>query len=204
MVAKSSKYFEALLASNFKEANEKRILLKNVDGPTLKKIIRYIYIGQVDITGDNVESLLAAASSMELISLEEKCEQFLEERLDDENCLQNLIFADRYNLLKLKAIAFKSVCENFEKISTDDMLHLGAEIFVELIKSDGIRASETQIFNRVVKWVQKDEVVRAVFAPDLLKSIRLDCLPEQVSLRSILPQLQTDGHLFVFYSLWEQ
>lgn len=182
LVARSSEFFKALLGPNFKEGAEDKITLKSVDGPTLKKIIHYIYIGQIELNKDNIENVLAAASGMEIVSLEEKCAEHLKESLTGENCLQTLILADKYNLLQLKANAFDLVCAKFENIPMADMMNVDSNILNDILKCDQIQAAETQIFNCVVEWVQQDETERAKFAPELLKLIRLEHMPTEVKL----------------------
>lgn len=186
MVAQSSEYFAALLGPNFKEGAEERITLKSVDGPTLKAVIHYIYLGRIDLTKDNVSNILAAASGMGIVSLEEKCGQYLEEKLTEDTCLQTLILAEKYNLSQLKENALKLVCANFENIALADLLHVEANILSDIFKSDQIQALETHIFNCLVKWVEQDETERAKFAPGFLKLIRLEHMPDEVTLNIFL------------------
>lgn len=122
IISESSEYFEVLLGPNFREGTANEITLKSVDGPTLKAIIGYIYTGVVELSGDNVESVLSAASGMELVSLERQCEKYLDDNLTEENCAISLLLADKYYLNQLYGKALAFVCEHFEKISTTDLM----------------------------------------------------------------------------------
>lgn len=175
-----------MLGPNFKEASEDVIRLKNVDGPTLRKIIHYIYAGHIELTDENVESVLSAASNMELVMLEEICEKYLEEHLNGENCLQVLMLAEKYNLTKsnVKSNALKSVCDHFESIPKADMMHVGGNILAEIFQYDGFRVPEEQIYNCVVEWSKQDEVARAAFVPNILRSVRLEHIPWKVTSRA--------------------
>lgn len=171
-----------LLGPNFREGTENEIILKSIDGPTLKAVIHYIYFGQIELNEENIESVLAAASGMELISLEKKCEEYLDEILSKENCTDSLGLADKYNLLQLKANALKIVCENFKNIPMDDFLQMDGTVFAKLLQRDEFEAPEFHIFEILVKWSEhhREQAARAKFVPDLLKSIRLECLPAEV------------------------
>lgn len=180
IISKSSKYFEALLGPDFREGTENVIVLPNVDGPTLKAIICYIYAGFIELTEDNIATILAAASGMELISLEEKCEKYLEENLSKDNCVAILMLADTYAFGQLKMKALTEVCAHFEYIPMADILSMEGNSFNEILKCDKIKIPETKIFEYLVEWVRKNETERAKFVPVCLKSIRLEFMPKEV------------------------
>lgn len=189
-MSNSSKYFESLLGPNFKEGTEKEVVLKKIDGSTLKTIIYYIYAGHVKLTEDNIVNVLAAASGMELVSLEEKCSEYLQENLTKENCLDVLSLADKYGIGQLRTNALNLVCAHFENIPLADILQLDGIVFNDLLKCEHFEANETKIFESLAEWVQQNESKRAKFMPELLQSIRLEYLPGEV-----IPQI---NYLVIF------
>lgn len=180
IIAQSSKYFEALLGPDFREGSQNEIELKGVDGPTLKTIICYIYCGFVELTKNNIEKVLDAASSMELLPLEEKCAKYLEVNLTKENCVRTLLLADKYSFGQLITNALKFVCEHFDSVSMAEVLQIESSFFNEILKSDKITGSETKIFNCLVEWVRANVAERAKFVPEFLKSVHLEFMPAEV------------------------
>lgn len=180
LIAKSSKFFEALVGPNFKEGAEEEIVLKSVDGPTLKAVICYIYSGRVKLTSNNIGCMLDAAAGMQLLSLEEKCGQYLEDTLTEENCLDTLLLADKYSLDKVKNSALTQVGAHFEKIPRADILQIDGNLLLDLFKFEHFEAPESKIFECLVEWVQHNETKRAQFMPDLLKTIHLEYMPGEV------------------------
>lgn len=180
MIAQSSQYFEALLGPNFREGAQNEIVLQDIDGPTLRKIIEYIYCEHIALDVGNVEAILAAASSMELVSLEEKCAEYLATTLTPWNWFHVLTLADLYNCRGLKAKAMQFVSVNFQFIAKADIMQLDANDWIDLLRSDDIEATEAQIFSYLVDWHNQNIKQRAKHMPELLKLIRLSCLPGSV------------------------
>lgn len=171
-----------MLGPNFREGSEKRITLQGVDGPTLKAVICYIYAGQIELTEDNVANILAASSGMEIVSLERKCGQYLKEVvLRKDNCLDVLMLADTYNVQSLKPQALQLVCENFEILPRADILKIDGNIFTDILRSNVIKLMETDLFDCLVEWLQQNETERAKFVPSLLKLVKLEYMPGEVT-----------------------
>lgn len=182
----SSKYFAALLGPNFKEGQEQEVSIADIDGATLKLIIDFCYTGELRITDDNIMQVIAAASAMELVLIEEKCQQFWNDILEISNCVEMFSLADRYSFVLLRKRALDMICEYFEKVPIADLQALTFPCFSELIKCDQIHAvwQEEFIFQRMALWVDYDEVNRAIHAPELFQSIRLEILSKNVRLAS--------------------
>lgn len=193
LIAKSSKFFEALVGPNFKEGTEEEIVLESVDGPTLKAVIYYIYSGQIEFTSNNIGRMLDAAAGMELLSLEVKCGQYLEDALTAENCLNTLLLADKYSLDKVKKRALTQVVAHFEKIPRADILQIDGNLFNDLLKFEHFEVPESTIFECLVEWVQHNETKRAQFMPDLLKTIKLEHMPGEVIRQMFFFQIYTCG-----------
>lgn len=189
--AQQCEYFDALLGPNFREGTKNEIVLEGFDGPTLKAGLQYIYTGYIELTEDNIESVLHIASSMQIVSLEQKCAQYLRTNTNLENWFDVLMLADKYNLLQLRADTLNFVCENFNDIPMDDILQFDGNLFSELLKQQQFQVPETRIFDCLVEWTKNDDVNRAPFVRELLMLIFLDCLPTEV----ISEEEEEDKHM---------
>lgn len=176
----SSKYFDALLGPNFREGAEKNVVLGGIDGPTLKKIIDFIYTGRITIANSSVVDILDAASRMELVSLEARCTTFLENNLKIGNCVNALVNADKYQLKALLPKALDFIRENFEDVPADDIPKIDEEHFQALLKHDQLSGAESDIFDRLVLWITQNKKKKAKFESSFLRLIRLPLIPIEV------------------------
>lgn len=177
----SSKYFKGVLGPTFGEEAEKEIVFADIDALTLSAVLDFIYFGRIEITEENVDSFITAASSMELIGLAEKCGKFWAAKLATENCVRFFLNADKHHLRGLWSIAMKFICDNFEAISSDDIQQIDEKNFRELLNQDQINAAETVIFDRLIQWIDENKEAEERVDSNLLKSIRLAHIPSTVS-----------------------
>lgn len=181
VIAAVNNYFSALLGPSFKEANKKTIEFKNIDGPTLKLIIDFCYTGHIELTCENLDKILAAASSFELVQIEKKCGQYLDERLNLETCVHHFILADKYSFVDLRKKFFDFIAENFVKLSQCNSLTvLDKRCAFEIFNSDKINTSEEAVFYAVQNWIDYNEPCRQKFIKNLLNCVRLEHIPPKV------------------------
>lgn len=177
----SSPYFRALLGPNYKEAKQNEIVLSKVDGRTLKTIIQFCYSGFVEITADTVKDIVAAASSMELVQLEQRCSDFWSKNLRILNCVDILTAADKYNLKGLWCKSFQYICENLIKIPPTNMVTLDEKNFNAILAGEEISTDERNVFDCFVQWIKHDESNRSKSVALLANSIRLKFIPVEVN-----------------------
>lgn len=178
--------------------------MENIDGPTLKAIIQFIYIGHIDLNESNIASILAAAVDVELVPLQQECCEYLQKKLSVESCAKTLTLAVKYSFGQLITNALTLMAANFEKIPPAEIVQLDGNIFGDILKQDRIQTPETNIFDCLVKWLRTNQTDRAKFMPDLLKAIRLEHMPGEVSprdfdrvQRALLPMVNI--YYFVYF-----
>lgn len=181
IMAASSEYFKALLGPNFREGSEKLVTLKEIDGPTLKCVIDFIYTGNVTITNENVHAIIAAASSMGPITLETKCAAFWESILAVGNCVEILLNAEKYHLKELVPKAECFICVNFVAVPIGDIPKLSAVHMEKLLDNTKIDADESDIFDRLVHWIMEKSDEPKEVHMNLIKLIELERMPVKVS-----------------------
>lgn len=179
-MAAASQYFEVLLGQKFKEGKKEDVTLEGIDGSTLKSIIDFCYTGLIDINEDNIDDIILAASSMELLLLEKKCSDFWAKRLRFENWVDIYIKADKYTLTELKAKIFHLICESFERVPADDLARVDQFFFRDVLKYEKIQVPEQILFSRLQQWIAHDPIERVKFVAEFIKYIRLEHLPGQV------------------------
>lgn len=176
----SCSYLKALLEPNQTKLNQNEVILPEYTGETLRAIIDFCYTGHAVINLSNADDVMVAASTMELIHLEQTCSNFWNEKMDVSNCIPKLMFASKHNFVDLWNESLFFICENLDKIPIDNIVKLDPENFDAILKEDAITAAESDIFHRFVQWVQHDEANRSQFVAAMVYSFRLEHMPREV------------------------
>lgn len=162
----------------------------------LEAILNFIYTGSIEIDAENIDDVVACASSMELIALEERCGEFWATELSIENCVDIFLKADKYNLKDLWSKALNFICVNFEAVSIDVIQQIDEKNFMTVLKHDRISADETVVFDRLVQWCRQNKADAVEIDPQLLEVIRLEHIPNEVSCRIFFLWTKTKKMMF--------
>lgn len=177
IMAASSEYFRDMFKAN---PGNNELTIKAIGGSLLKLIIGFCYTGRIALTEENVDDIMAAASTMQLTMLEQKCNQFWEMNFSDSNLVFTLLRADKFDLEDLRKETLKKICNDFENIPVAELNQLSEHIFREMLSSGRIAVCETIIFDRLMQWVNENPIDRAEYVSSLLKCIKLERIPFKV------------------------
>ena len=178
VLSANCKYFAAMFTNSLKETFQDEIELKNVDGEALWSLICYFYTGTIDLLEDNVETLLATASLMQLGCIVDACCQFLIKQLHPSNCLGIRKFADVHGCSNLLKTADVYTNDNFmEVIKHQEFLSLTADDVEILLQSDDLNVcSEEYVFDALLRWLKQNLSERKDYASRLLSFVKLPLL----------------------------
>ena len=117
ILAASSPYFKAMFATAFDVKDHSKILIQFIIPNCFEIILEFIYTGRrMEITVDNVQSLLETASMLNIDLAMDMCSHFLVEHLDISNCLDILNLAVNHGCQNLRKEAEEFSGKNFNKI----------------------------------------------------------------------------------------
>ena len=177
VLAAASPYFHAMF-TGFDESRRDRVELGGIDPDALVALVDYIYSSEVDVTEDNVQSLLTAANLLQLDDVRDGCCDFLQSQLHPTNCLGIKTFADVHGLRELHSQAVAFIETRFtEVLDCDEFLQLEVDQVEELVGSDTISVpSEERVYESVVSWVGADPEGRRRHLARLMARVRLPLL----------------------------
>ncbi|VVC28943.1 BTB/POZ domain,SKP1/BTB/POZ domain,Kelch repeat type 1,Galactose oxidase, beta-propeller,BTB/Kelch- [Cinara cedri] len=173
VLAAACPYFLAMF-SHFKEREKKHIIIKELDPTALKILINYMYTGQILVTEENVQILLAGSTLLQLHSIQEVCCDLLKRILHPTNCSDIWTLADLYSCQEFLPICESYIKQHFsEVVKSDEFLSLSFDQFFKLISSDELTIlSEEIVLKCVVKWVNHLPSSRKDVLPKLIAQIR--------------------------------
>ena len=185
-MAASSPYFYAMF-TGFTERDSSRVVLQGVDPEALHILVDYVYTSCVDVTEDNVQSLLPAANLLQLNDVRDACCEFLQSQLHPTNCLGIRAFADLHGCLDLLVNTKNYIERHFtEVLECDEFLGLQPDQVAELIASDTITVPcEEKVFEAVITWINSSSEERLQFLPQLMEHVRLPLLSQEYLLNRV-------------------
>ncbi|XP_075589145.1 kelch-like protein 28 [Dermatophagoides farinae] len=161
---------------NFIEQNQYQISIKNLDGNSLNEIIKYCYLGIVNINETNVQMLLSAATMLNCKDIIKICCEFLRSKLQTSNAIGIYSFAEIMGCKDLKDFTFAFILQNFVQIfQNDEFIQLSTERVVEIISSDYLDTGdegEHIVLAAVINWIMFDYNERRQYLSQLIEHIR--------------------------------
>ncbi|XP_038651709.1 kelch-like protein 3 isoform X2 [Scyliorhinus canicula] len=187
VLAACSPYFCAMFTGDMAESKAKKVEIKDIDGHTLSKLIDYIYTAEVEVTEENVQVLLPAASLLQLMDVRTACCDFLQSQLHPTNCLGIRAFADVHTCTELLNEANAYAEQHFPDVMLgEEFLSLNLDQVCSLISSDKLTvASEEKVFEAVISWIKYDKEARLDHMANLMENVRLPLLPRDYLVQTV-------------------
>ncbi len=169
------------------ERSQETITLKEVDPSAVKLLISFVYTGTIEVTEDNVQSLLPAANLLQLTEVRDACCEFLTKQLHPSNCLGFMAIADLYSCPDLLAESQRFALNHFPEVRmSEEFIQLTATNVIDLISSNDLGVlSEEDVFEAVIQWVSHNREERINHLPHLLGQVRYQLLPHQYILKHV-------------------
>ncbi|NWV13790.1 KLH17 protein, partial [Ptilonorhynchus violaceus] len=171
VLASCSPYFHAMFTSKYEmsESRQTHVTLHDIDPQALEQLVQYAYTAEIVVGEGNVQTLLPAASLLQLNGVRDACCKFLLSQLDPSNCLGIRGFADTHSCSDLLKSAHKYVLQHFVEVSkTEEFMLLPLKQVLDLISSDSLNVpSEEEVYRAVLSWVKHDVDSRRQHVPRL-------------------------------------
>lgn len=175
VLASSSSYFFAMFNGELSESRQKIITMKDIEPTVMEGLVEFIYTGSIEITVENVQTLLSTASLVQFHEVRDLCCQFLEGQLDPSNCLGIRKFIEAHGCIKFLEIIDKYVLENFKNVlKSEEYALLPMELLIKVISSDDLNVlHEEDVYEAVMAWIRHDLNSRVSKLPLLIRFIRM-------------------------------
>ncbi|XP_055843443.1 kelch-like protein 5 [Episyrphus balteatus] len=173
-----SEYFFEQFNSKAATSNVKEIKFKEIEAPTLKLIIDYIYFGLINLNFDGIEPILRGALLLKIPSLVKGCCDFLETNFNVYNILHWLHLANQLKLTELYEKSLGFAYSHFEGVTNQPKFLLLNEIDLKelLFEKNPSDDLEEQVFVSLVAWIKYEKDKRKHLIFRLLSMIRYQLL----------------------------
>ena len=175
VLSAASPFFFKLHQSDMKENREGIVRFEEISGAVMEDVLKFIYTGNVEVTQENSEDLIAVANYFLIPGLKTVAGRFLERQMSKSNCISTFYFAEIYQCDELITNTTKFIHANFASVAElGEFLNLEAEEVERWISSDEISvAVEADVFKIVLKWIEQNKSERKASFEQLFRRVRL-------------------------------
>ena len=193
ILASISAYFRAMFTGGMSESEKREIVINGVEPDALRALVDYAYTACIQLTEENVQSFLVAASALQFDEVKEAGSQFLLRQLDADNCLGIKGFAEVHGCNHLQSAAAVFSTHYFTEVrQREEFLNLPLEEIKDFLSSDGLNiGTEFEVFEAAMQWlnhkdgegVEKEERMQHLY--EVLRHVRLPLLSKEQLLQNV-------------------
>lgn len=182
-----SNYFRTMFMSEMTESRQREVTIHDIDESAMEKLVQYAYTAKVQLTTENVQPILYAASILQIEMVAKACCEFMKKHLHPTNCIGVHNFAHQHNRIELIKMADDYILENFlEVVDTEEFKTLPIDLLEKLVSSSDLNVeNENQIYEGVMKWVKMDTENRKCHLGKLMSKIKLPLLSPAYLLQTV-------------------
>lgn len=163
--------------------------MKDTNKAALEEILEFPYTGYIEVRNeDHAFDLLTQADYFLIASLKTLTSRFIVQKLGVSNCLMVYNFATNYHGEELKNGVRVFILANLVALSaTEDFLNVSSKEIEEWISSDEVIGKhEEEVFEVIVKWMEKNENRQDQDFLQLLRHVRSVFVPRSYALNVML------------------
>ena len=116
IVSSASPVLAAMFQNDFKEKQERIVVIKEIKADVFEKLLHFTYTGKLDLEFNDISALFRAADMYDIVPLKEQCEEFLSRSVILENATSFLILSHLHNAAKLNIATLNYMKQNSEAI----------------------------------------------------------------------------------------
>ena len=159
-------FFGSMFTRTFRESDEENVTLHTAEGSTvatMAQVLEYLYTGEISVSGENVLEIMAAADKLQISSLRESCEEYLEQNLCPTSVCAiwkacSVLGLDRL-ARKCKAMV---VAKGKEVLPSAGFSELPRDLVVSTVSDSSLTATEEVVFEAVVAWGEANKGAASV------------------------------------------
>ncbi len=159
LLASHSEYFAIMFKGDFKESYQETIIIKGVTINSMEHILSFIYTGNIKIKPEIMFDLYAGADLLQFSVIQPKCASYMVEIIELKNCIDILVFSNKYNIEHVQQAAADYLCKHFNFYLKQNILfELPYQVMKKVLSSDQLLYdSELDILKAICQWFSHHE-----------------------------------------------
>ena len=211
VLATSSAVFYAMFYGDLAQ-KESTINLADADEEGFQDFLRFLYTDECKITAENGVQILYLAKKYLVSSLAKKCCEVLKTSVKPENVFVLLEQAMQFDEKELEEKCWRIISEKtLESINSEGFTNIKSDTLNALLKRDIWTTTEVELFQGVLKWVDKecarqginiedDNTARRRVLGDSVYEIQFLEMSQQDFAKYVIPsRILTDAELLSFF-----
>ncbi|UJR34957.1 hypothetical protein I4U23_027735 [Adineta vaga] len=169
-----SPYFKAMFPGDLIQTQQIEIMIRDIDYCAMELLVDYCYTSRIIIDEQNVQILLPAATTLQIEEVQVTCCEFLQKRLNPNNCLSIRAFAETNSCQELLRVADRYAQQHFLNVKeSEEFLLLPVNQLIDIISNDELNiSSEEDVYLTVMKWISYDTEQRKQYLSKIFEHIR--------------------------------
>ncbi|CAF1979589.1 unnamed protein product [Rotaria magnacalcarata] len=185
----TSDYFKGMFNGHLNESQSDHVELKGFESSSIgvESMIEFCYSGSLQITFDNIDQLLHAATHLQIKHAIDLCSQFLIESCSITNCIDIYKIADFYSLSNVFDKVHLFISKNFLSLmfqAREQFEQLTYEQIYQELSCDTLEMNtynEYDLFTMACAWLEADLTEREKYTVELFQQIRFMLMtPEEL------------------------
>jgi speckle-type POZ protein len=115
-----STVFEVMFGTEMKEKQQNECIIEDIDCEVFGELLQFIYTGKTRKVNSIAHKLLIASEKYNITRLKEICEESIASQITNENSIENLLFADKYNAIQLHHKVIDYIIDNLDPIRVSE------------------------------------------------------------------------------------
>lgn len=152
LAASSPKYKAQFYGS---QPDEGDVYVEDVSAECFKEFIKFLYMGEADLTLENLEEVLNLAKQCLVTQFDTKCEMFLKDLISESNVCWIYKFAIIYNLKIVQSLCEHTIAENVKQVfANEEFLDIDRDTLIRIIDLEYLKCSEFIVVKGCIKWAE--------------------------------------------------
>ena len=141
--------------ADLKTLSSGTVTLQNIGKEEFNEVLRFMYTGEVQLSKDNIESVLRAAETLRMDDLKNVCFRYLNDKMSSVDVLLCWKLGTKYNQTELAAKCQASVVSDVKKLGgATSQMNVSEKMMISILSDNNLNVkSEVEVCELLMSWI---------------------------------------------------